>query len=129
VETLRIYEEMDIVAHVQRVAPRFQAALRARFADHPLVGEVRGVGLVAAIELVEDKAAHRNFDPSKRIGARLVKLGEEHGVILRGLANDTIAFSPPLIISEAEVEEVVERTGRALDALHAQMRRESLAVV
>ncbi len=128
-ETLRIYEEMDIVAHVQRVAPRFQAALRARFADHPLVGEVRGVGLVAAIELVEDKAAHRNFDPSKRIGARLVKLGEEHGVILRGLANDTIAFSPPLIISEAEVEEVVERTGRALDALHAQMRRESLAVV
>ncbi|HZF75983.1 MAG TPA: aspartate aminotransferase family protein [Acetobacteraceae bacterium] len=129
VETLRIYEEMDIVGHVRRVAPHFQAALRDRFADHPLVGEVRGVGLVAAIELVEDRATHRNFDPTRRIGPRMAKLGEANGVILRTLANDTVAFSPPLIITRAEVDEVVDRTARALDTLHAEMRRERLAVV
>jgi 4-aminobutyrate--pyruvate transaminase len=129
VETLKIYDEMDLVGHVKRVGPHMQAKLRARFADHPLVGEVRGIGMVAAIELVADKAAHRNFDAALKIGPRLAKLGEEQGVILRGLANDTIAFSPPLIMTEAEVDEMVERTGRALDELAVQLRRESLAVV
>jgi 4-aminobutyrate--pyruvate transaminase len=129
VETLKIYDELDLVGHVRRTGPRLQAKLRERFADHPLVGEVRGVGLVGAIELVADKATHKNFDPALKLGVRLTKLGEAEGVILRGLANDTIAFSPPLIMSEAEIDEMVERTGRALDALTVQIRRESLAVV
>ena len=60
---------------------------------------------------------------------RLTKLGEAEGVILRGLANDTIAFSPPLIMTESEIDAMVERTGRALDALTVQLRRESIAVV
>jgi 4-aminobutyrate--pyruvate transaminase len=129
VETLRIYDEIDLVGHVRRTGPRLQQRLRERFADHPLVGEVRGVGLVGAIELVADKAAHRNFDPALKIGPRLTKLGEAEGVILRGLANDTVAFSPPLIMTEEEVDEMVERTGRALDALAVQLRRESIALV
>jgi 4-aminobutyrate--pyruvate transaminase len=128
-ETLKIYDELDIVSHVRKVGARMQAGLRARFAEHPLVGEVRGIGLVGAIEFVADKATHKNFDPSLKIGPRMVKAGEEAGVILRGLANDTIAFSPPLIMTEAEVDEMIERTGRALDALTVQLRRESLAVV
>jgi 4-aminobutyrate--pyruvate transaminase len=129
VETLKIYDEMDIVGHVRRTGPHMQKRLRERFADHPLVGEVRGIGLVGAIELVADKAAHRNFDPALKIGPRMIKAGEAEGVILRGLANDTVAFSPPLIMTEAEIDEMVERTGRALDALTVQMRRESLTVV
>jgi len=128
-ETLKIYDEMDVVGTIRRTGPRLQAALRAQFADHPLVGEVRGIGLVGAIELVADKATHRNFDPKLKIGARLVKAGEEAGVILRGLSNDTIAFSPPLIMNEAEIDEMVARTGRALDALTVAMRRESLTLV
>jgi 4-aminobutyrate--pyruvate transaminase len=128
-ETLKIYDEMDIVGHVRKTGPHMQKALRDRFADHPLVGEVRGIGMVAAIELVADKATHKNFDPSLKLGARLTKLGEAEGVILRGLANDTIAFSPPLIMTEAEIDAMVERTGRALDALTVQLRRESIAVV
>jgi 4-aminobutyrate--pyruvate transaminase len=129
VETLKIYDEMDIVGHVRKVGPHLQQALRARFAEHPLVGEVRGVGMVAAIEFVADKAGRKNFDPSAKVGPRMMKAGEAEGVILRGLANDTIAFSPPLIMTEAEVDEMVERTARAVDALTVQLRRESLTVV
>jgi 4-aminobutyrate--pyruvate transaminase len=129
IETLKIYDEQDILGHVRRVGPHLQAELRARFADHPLVGEVRGIGLVAAVELVEDKAARKNFDASRKVGGRLMKLGEEHGVILRALPGDSIAFSPPLIITEAEIDEMLDRVGRALDALSVQLRRESIAAV
>ena len=129
VETLKIYDEIDIVGHVRKTGPHMQKRIRERFAAHPLVGEVRGVGLVAAVELVADKAAHKNFDPSLKIGSRLTKLGEAEGVILRGLANDTVAFSPPLIMNESEIDEMVERTARALDALAVQLRRESIAAV
>jgi 4-aminobutyrate--pyruvate transaminase len=128
-ETLKIYDELDIVGHVRSTGPHLQRLLRDRFAGHPLVGEVRGVGLVGAIELVADKATHRNFEPSAKVGPRLSKAGEENGVILRGLANDTIAFSPPLIMTIAEIDEMVERTARALEAVTVQLRRESLTVV
>jgi 4-aminobutyrate--pyruvate transaminase len=129
IETLKIYDELDIVGHIRKTGPHLQKRLRERFAEHPLVGEVRGVGLVGAIELVADKATHRNFEASVKVGPRLTKLGEAEGVILRGLANDTVAFSPPLIMTEDEIDAMVERTGRALDALTVQLRRESLAVV
>lgn len=129
VETLKIYDEMNIVGHVRTTGPHLQQRLRERFAGHPLVGEVRGVGMVGAIELVADKAAHKNFDPSLKIGPRMIKAGEAEGVILRGLANDTVAFSPPLIMTTAEIDEMVERTGRALDAVAVQLRRESITVV
>jgi 4-aminobutyrate---pyruvate transaminase len=129
IETLKIYDEMDIVSHVRRVGPHMQRALRERFAEHPLVGEVRGVGIVAAIELVADKAKHENFPPAMKMGGKLVKLGEEHGLILRTLSGDTIAFSPPLVITEAEVDEMLERFGRALDDLTVAHRREQIAAV
>jgi len=89
-----------LVEHVQRVGAHMQAGLRERFAGHPLVGEVRGVGLIGAIELVADKAERQNFDAHQKIGVRLAKLAEKHGVIARALA-DTLAFSPPLVITEA----------------------------
>ncbi|WP_137177356.1 aspartate aminotransferase family protein [Roseomonas sp. AR75] len=129
VETLKIYDEMDVVAHAKRVGAHMQKSLRARFADHPLVGEVRGVGLVAAMELVADKPTHRNFDPGAKVGPRLAKLAEGEGVITRAMVNDSMGFSPPLIITEAEVDEMVARVGRALDALTVQLRRESIALV
>ena len=106
-----------------------QRELQRRFADHPLVGEVRGVGLIAAMELVADKATHKNFDPKMKGGPRLTKLMEEHGVIGRTVVNDTLCFSPPLIITETEINEMLDRTGTALDELTVQLRREQLAVV
>ena len=129
IETLKIYDETNIGEHVHEVGPYLQAELRRRFADHELVGEVRGIGLIAAIELVADKAAHKNFEPSAKVGPRLVALMQEHGVIGRSSINDALCFSPPLIISKAEIDEMLDRTGKALDELTVQLRREKIAVV
>jgi 4-aminobutyrate--pyruvate transaminase len=127
VETLKIYDELEIGAHVAEVGPYLQRGLRERFADHPLVGEVRGVGLIGAIELVEDRAARRNFDPARKIGPRVQKLGEARGVIGRACPSDTLAFSPPLIISRAEIDEVLDAFTGALDAMASELARESRA--
>ncbi|MGI4945932.1 MAG: aminotransferase class III-fold pyridoxal phosphate-dependent enzyme, partial [Janthinobacterium lividum] len=127
VEALKIYDEINLVDHVRTVGPYMQSELRRRFAGHELVGEVRGVGLIAAVELVEDKEARRNFDPKRKMAARLTKLCEAHGVIARGLPGDSLAFSPPLIITEAEVTEMLDRVSAALDELTIQVRREGLA--
>ena len=93
------------------------------------MGEVRGVGLIGAIELVADKEKHQNFEPSAKIGGRLTKLIEQNGVIGRTVPGDILCFSPPLIISEAEVNEMLDRIGKALDELTVQLRRERIAVV
>ena len=129
VETLKIYDETDIGAHVRSVGPYLQRELRRRFTDHELVGEVRGVGLIAALELVADKAARANFDPQAKIGARAAKLLEANGVIGRAMINDTLAFSPPLIITESEIDQMLDGFARALDELAVQLRREQLTVV
>ena len=129
IETLKIYDEMNIGAHIGEVGPYLQSELRRRFGDHPLVGEIRGIGLIAAMELVADKAGHGNFDPRDKIGARLMKLCEDNGVILRSVANDSLCFSPPLIISNEEIDEMLNRVGESLDELTVQLRREQIAVV
>jgi 4-aminobutyrate--pyruvate transaminase len=113
-ETLRIYEEDRVIDHVARVAPRLQDGLR-RFRGHPLVGEVRGMGLIAAVELAQDPAARQPFEPRHGVGPYLVARAQAHGLILRVMAGDIIAFSPPLIITEAEIDELLEKFGRALD--------------
>jgi 4-aminobutyrate--pyruvate transaminase len=117
VRTLELMAERDVLGHVQRVAPHFQARLR-EFADHPLVGEVRGVGLVGGIELVADKAAKTPFDPKQRVGFYLVERAQAHGLIVRPLV-DTIAFCPPLIIEEAQIDEMMARFSRALEETRA----------
>jgi 4-aminobutyrate--pyruvate transaminase len=129
IETLKIYDEMNMGAHTGEVGPHLQRELRRRFGEHPLVGEIRGTGLIAAMELVADKAGHANFDPRDKVGIRLMKLCEENGVILRSVANDSLCFSPPLIISTAEIDEMLDRVGESLDELTVQLRREQIAVV
>ncbi len=126
IETLKIYDEIGIVAHVREVGAYLQQALRQRFADHPLVGEVRGRGLIAAVELVADKATHRNFDPALRMGPRLSRHFEAHGVISRALAGDVLAFSPPLIITRAEIDEMLARAAAAFAAFTAELKGEAL---
>ncbi len=129
VETLKIYDENNIIDHARVVGAHMQKELRRRFAGHELVGEVRGVGLIAAVELVADKASHKNFDPAAKVGGRLSKLCEQHGMIGRAMINDAMGFSPPLIITESEVDTMLDRFGQALDALTVELRREKLAVV
>lgn len=112
-ETLRMYEELDIVSHVRELAPRMQRGLR-QFGDHPLVGEVRGIGLIGAIELVADKKTKAPFSATSGAGAFLSRRAHEHGVIIRPLG-DIIAFCPPLIASESEIDLMLHRFSLALD--------------
>jgi 4-aminobutyrate--pyruvate transaminase len=123
-ETLKIYEEDDILAHVRRMAPRMQAWLQ-RFADHPMVGEVRGVGLVGAIELVADKSTKAPFEAAAGVGPFLIKRALHHGLILRALG-DSIAFCPPLIINEPEIDLMFEKFKLALDDTVAMVRERGL---
>jgi 4-aminobutyrate--pyruvate transaminase len=123
-ETLKIYEEREIVSHVRELAPRMQTGLR-RFADHPLVGEVRGIGLIGAIELVADKETKAPFDPKEAVGDYLGKRAHHHGLIIRALG-DTIAFCPPLIIKENEIDLMFERFAKALEDTTAMVRERGL---
>jgi 4-aminobutyrate--pyruvate transaminase len=125
IETLKIYEERDIVGHVQSVSPAFLSGL-ARFADHPLVGDVRGVGLICGVELVADKVTRAPFPPAAGVGALVMQQCERAGLIVRAIG-DRIAFTPPLIITKAEIAEMCARFGEGLDAAWADLSRREAA--
>ena len=114
VKTLEIYERIDLVGRVQKVAPRFNQRLTA-LADHPLVGEARGIGLIGAVELVRDKASRQNFAPSEGVGVKAMQIAEEEGLICRAVAGDNVALCPPLVIEEAQIDEMFDALGRILD--------------
>jgi 4-aminobutyrate--pyruvate transaminase len=111
-ETLQVYEDENILAHVKSIAPRFQAGLRA-FASRRHVAEVRGVGLIGAIELAADPARRVPFDPAMKAGAQLAELALEQGLIVRAMG-DSIAFCPPLITTAEQVTELFVRFERAM---------------
>lgn len=112
-ENIRIIEEKKLVENAARMGQVLQASLHA-LGDHPLVGEVRGTGLIAAVELVADKASRKPFDPPGRLGAAIFERAHEHGLIVRGI-QDSIAFCPPLIINEAQVKDMVGRFADTLE--------------
>jgi 4-aminobutyrate--pyruvate transaminase len=120
-EVLDIYEERDLLGHVRRVGAQMQEGVR-KLAGHPLVGEVRGVGLMAGLELVPDKPGRGTFDPLGSAGALFVQRAQANGLIVRNL-QDTVALCPPLIISEGEVDEMLRRFGKALEETTAALGR------
>ncbi len=121
VETLKIYEERQILDHVRAVAPHFQDRLR-RLGAHPLVGEARGVGLVGALELVRDKEGREPFDPALGVGGLAADMAQEEGLIVRAVG-DSLAVCPPLIITDAEIDQLFDRMGAALDRTLVELRR------
>ena len=124
VKAIEIYQKRNIVAHVRQLAPIFAARLK-RIGEHPLVGETVSVGLIGAAELVADKTSKRPFDPKKGVGPQFAKFLEGHGAILRALG-DRIAFCPPMIITEAELNELFDRFELALADTEAWVGKESL---
>ena len=124
VKALEIYARDDIPGHVRSVAPIFQTRLRA-LAGHPLVGETRGVGLIAGVELVADKDSGRPFNLRQGVAAKVVRLCEEEGLILRATA-DTVAICPPLIIQGGEINALFDCLERALDRAENWVGEEKL---
>ncbi len=118
-ENLKIIEERDLMGQAARVGALMQREL-SKLASHPLVGEVRGSGLIAGVELVEDKASRRAFDPQLKVGARVFGIGHQHGLIVRAIG-DTIALCPPMIITEAQMLELIARLRRTLDDTATQL--------
>ena len=115
-ECLKIYQEDGILDHVRTVGSLLQNGLRERVASHPLVGEVRGIGMVAGVELVSDKRTREPFPASHQMGVKLRAEGIRRGIILRAMG-DTLGFSPPLILTSTEVEFLLDRFCESLDAL------------
>ena len=112
--TIAIYRRDRIVERTAQKSPHFQARLSA-LADHPLVGEARGIGLIGGIEIVADKASRRSYDPKAGVAARCVAFAQAEGLILRSFAGDRLAVCPPLVIEPDEIDTLFERLTRALD--------------
>jgi 4-aminobutyrate---pyruvate transaminase len=124
-KTLDIYARDKIIDKAAAKAPHFQARLKA-LGDHPLVGEARGLGLVGGLELVADKKSKRTFESKLGVGFRLAGFAQEAGLIVRAMAGDIISLCPPLIITEAEIDDLFDRLARALDRTLDWAKREKL---
>ncbi|MDB6088721.1 MAG: aminotransferase [Gammaproteobacteria bacterium] len=119
-ETLKIMKERNLVEHAAHVGHCMLERLKA-LASHPLVGEVRGVGLIAAVELVLDKKTNKAGKTPGELGALVNACLTEQGVISRNML-DAVAFCPPLIITEAQVGDLVNAFSRALDEAASQLK-------
>ena len=124
-ETLKIYAERDILSHVRQVGPYLQEKLQALSA-HPLVGEARGVGLIGAVHLVADKASKAPLPPTAGIGPLIQQSAMDRGLLIRA-APDAVYVCPPLIITRAEIDELVDALKAALDDGYAEAERRGVA--
>ncbi len=124
---LDIVEQEDLPGRARDIGGYFQKRLRETFSQHPLVGEVRGVGLMAAIEFVADRDAKERFDPDLKVGARVSMAALAEGMIARAMPHgDILGFSPPLIISEADVDLVIDKARKAVDKVTDELTRDNL---
>ena len=124
-KTLEIYEKRDIVNQVRGLSPTFEKRVAA-LADHPLVGNSRAKGLIGAVELVADKATKRAFDASQGVGVAAMNNAQKHGLIVRAMGGDIVAFCPPLIIDDAQINEMFDKFEKGLDDTEAWVSKEGL---
>jgi len=124
-KVLEIFSSRKLLGHVQNVSKKFAKRLEG-FGQHPLVGDVRHLGLIGAIELVADKDHKVGFTPQGVVAKHLKEECERNGLIIRPVqSGDSVSFCPPLIITEAEIDELFDIFSQALDktASWAQVER------
>ncbi len=119
-ETLKIYEEDNILGHVRAVTPRFEQRL-AELGEHPLVGDARGVGLLAGLEIVADKESKELYPATTKAAAKVSDKAMEQGLIVRAVQGDVLGICPPLIISEKEIDDLFDMLAKSLDLAHAEL--------
>lgn len=116
VANLELVDELDLVRNAAEVGAYLNAALKDALGDHPLVGDVRGEGLLAAVEFVRDRDDRVFFDSSQKVGPRIAAALLERGVIGRAMPHgDILGFAPPLCLSKEEADIVVSATAGAVD--------------
>jgi L-2,4-diaminobutyrate transaminase len=112
---LEIIEDEDLISNARIVGDYFQRCLRDAFEDMAHVAEVRGVGLLAAVEFAEDPAGRARFPAERMVGAKLAAACLEEGGICRAMPHgDILGFAPPLILRRADVDEIVGRVSAAV---------------
>ena len=118
VANLKLVDELDLVNNTAKTGAYFNEQLSKAFADHEMVGDVRGEGLMAALEFVEDRSKRTFFDPAKKIGPRVSAACFERGLIARAMPEgDILGFAPPLCLTKKEADIIVSRVKEAVDAV------------
>lgn len=125
-KVLEIYERDNIFAKAADLGVYLQSELR-KFSDHPLVGEIRGKGMIAALELVANKKTGKAFEGGA-VGSFAMQACQNHGMITRAVAGSSLAFCPPLVCTKAHIDEIITKLGKALDDTLAYAVKEKLIV-
>lgn len=120
-EAIRIYEDDGIVQRARRMEHVLLGGLTERIGASPIVGQIRGRGLLAGVQLVADPVNRRFFDPALRVGPRVAEAAEKHGLFVRAIG-DVIAICPPLSITEDELHMLTDRLARAVADVEAELR-------
>ena len=122
----RLHDD-DVLARVAPLGKLLEKRLRDAFANHPNVGDIRGRGLFWGIEIVEDRAAKKPFDPKLRMHARLKRKALEAGLMcypmggtIDGVQGDHVLLAPPFIVEESQLDELVDKLGTAISTLEEQ---------
>ena len=121
-ETIKIYQEMNVVEHVRKMGARLRGHFEAMADRFPMIGDVRGAGLMLGIELVADRETRTPFDPALQAGLTFDQIAYENGLIGRCMG-DTLGFSPPLIVTEKDVDEIAERCEKSLKELAGKLAK------
>ena len=119
-ETLNIYESDNIFSHVKARAPHFEERVQA-LQNHPLVGQARSVGLIGAIELVADKSTKEQYPAEQKMAAKVMAAARKRNLILRATPGDSVAFCPPLIINDDQIDEMFDAVADALNDVHSSL--------
>ena len=115
VANLKLLDDLNLIRNAGEVGTYLNAQMRAALADHPNVGEVRGEGMLCAVEFVRDRDGRKLFDASDKVGPRVAAALLGHGVIGRAMPQgDILGFAPPFCLTEAEADQVVEKTAKAI---------------
>ena len=124
-ETIAIYEEMDFLPHIRAMGAMLSERLREIAKSSAIIGDVRGVGLMYGVELVEDPATRTPFAPSRLVGTKFAARALEHGMVTRAM-RDTIGFCPPFIVSEADVTDMVTKFEATLRDIEKSLKDGSI---
>ncbi|MGL3104599.1 aminotransferase [Bradyrhizobium sp. BR 1432] len=123
---LDIVEKERLSDRARIVGSYFQKRLKERFSQLEIVGEVRGVGLLSAVEFVADRHTKRRFDPQLKVGARISKTARDRGLIARAMPHgDILGFAPPLVVSESEIDEIVDLAYQATKQVMDELAKET----
>lgn len=113
---LDIIEREGLTANARDTGAYFQQQMKAAFADHPLVGDSRGIGLLHALEFSSNRHKREHFDPNLKVGPQIATACLEQGLIARAMPHgDILGFAPPLIVDCTDIDEIVTRARKAVD--------------